>query len=93
MRLSCLGENEARIYECGVVQGWSELAGLSVPIAVAGGRIDGGDDVPALLAPRIAEALVRGTFISFPELTHFGPMEDPRAVATAIEHFFDSLGL
>jgi pimeloyl-ACP methyl ester carboxylesterase len=39
---------------------------------------------PALMAPAVAEAVPGGRFASFPDLTHFAPLEDPGLIAEAI---------
>jgi hypothetical protein len=51
----------------------------------AGGEADG----PARLAPLIVERLPRGRFEPHPELSHFGPMEDPAGMARAVRAALD----
>ena len=43
---------------------------------------------PALVAPAVAEALPHGSLRSFPDLGHFGPLEDPDGVGAAIAETF-----
>lgn len=76
------GEAEATCYEGAALHGaWDRLGELDVPVTLAGA----GDEVspPARwldpLAGRIRGARLR----RWPDLTHFGPMEDPAAVGRA----------
>ena len=39
---------------------------------------------PAAFAPQIAEALPHGELVVFDHLGHFGPLEDPDAVAADV---------
>ena len=39
---------------------------------------------PAMVAPMVAEQLPNGTLVSFGNLSHFGPMQDPPRIAAAI---------
>ncbi len=78
-------EHEARTYEMGQQLGAFELlGGVHCPVLVAHGG-DGG--MPALFAPMIAEQLPRGELRAFPDLGHFGPLEDPVAFAAAAREF------
>ena len=43
--------------------------------------------MPALIAPAVAEALPRGELRSFPDLGHFGPLEDPERFAGVVREF------
>jgi pimeloyl-ACP methyl ester carboxylesterase len=59
------------------------LAGVACPVTfVSGGRTDTpfGDD----LLRRLAEQLPDGRVEVFPELGHFGPLQDPAAIAASI---------
>jgi len=92
VHLSCLGENEARVFESGTPQDLSTYAAITTPMVVArGGTADEGD-IPAMVAPMIADALGNATLETFDDLTHFGPMEDPGAVAGSIRSFFERIG-
>ncbi len=59
--------------------GWSLLGQVRCPVTV----LRGGDDTggPAGLAPRIVEHLPAGHLEEHPELGHFGPLEQPDAMA------------
>ena len=55
---------------------------VKITLVTVAASVDGGG--PAGVAPAIADALPRGRLERFPHLTHFGPMEDPAGIATAI---------
>jgi pimeloyl-ACP methyl ester carboxylesterase len=83
--LKATPEHEARTYEHGHRHGAFERLGeVRCPVLVAHGG-DGG--MPALLAPMIVEALPAGQELAFPDLGHFGPLEDPEAFAAAVREF------
>lgn len=75
--LKCLPEHEARTYESGANhETWAELGKLRVPTWV----ISGADlpMSPSGIAPGIASQISGSTFVRFEQLTHFGPMQDPK---------------
>ena len=85
VRLACAAETEARTFEASGGLSLQEAAGIDVQATVAAGTV-GGDPNPAAFAPGLADTLPRGQFQSFSNLSHFGPLEAPRVVATkAIE--------
>lgn len=92
VRLSCLGENEARVFESGIPQDFSTYAAVRTPMVIACGGTAEKGDVPAIVAPLVAEALGNATLETFSDLTHFGPMEDPEAIAASILRFFEKIG-
>jgi hypothetical protein len=49
----------------------------------------GDDDGPARMAPLIVERLPQGRLEAHPELSHFGPMEDPAGMALAVRAALD----
>ncbi|MFT7474654.1 MAG: pimeloyl-ACP methyl ester carboxylesterase [Verrucomicrobiales bacterium] len=79
--LKCSPESEANTYlNAGEIHlGLLDQIALDVVVAVSG---DGG--FPAQLAPQVADALPNGRLLEFPTLTHFGPLQDPVAVANAM---------
>lgn len=80
-------ENEARTYEMGSQHHTFErLDRIACPVLLGHGA-DGG--FPAILAPMIAERLPHGEVRAFPELGHFGPLEDPVMIAAAAREFLD----
>lgn len=80
-------EHEARTYEMGSQhRTFEQLDRIDCPVLVAHGA-DGG--LPAVIAPMIAERLPHGEVRAFPDLGHFGPLEDPVVVAAAAREFLD----
>ena len=87
VRLRCHPEVEAEIYRMGSAHdGFSRLADVCCPVAVVcGERTDA--FTPPLIA-RQAEALPHGRAEVLPGLGHFGPLEDPGAVAESVLRAF-----
>lgn len=91
VRLSCEGENEARVFESSEALDFGRLAAIQVPAVVAAGGVD--DDahaLPALVASFVAEALGHGRLERHRELSHLGPMEAPADIAASIQRHFGS---
>ncbi len=87
--LKCLPENEADVYAHGMSHhAFAALHEVSCPVTIAVGVED---TVPAVFARQIADALPRGTVASFPELAHFGPLENPSLVAASILDAFSTV--
>lgn len=88
VRLKCRGDVEAATYEMAARHGAVErLEEIACPVVLAsGGRTDTmfGPDLMA----RLAERLPAGRAEPFPDLGHFGPLEDPGAVASSIRRAF-----
>lgn len=85
--LKCLPENEAEVYAHGMSHhAFAALHEVTCPVTIAVGVEDA---VPAVFAGAIAEALPYGTLASFPDLAHFGPLEDPALIAASILESFD----
>ena len=84
--LKCTPESEASTFmNAGSIR-LVHLAEIESPVIVAKSG-DGG--MPAQLAEGVADALPNGTLRHFPAMTHFGPLQDPVAVANAVR---DQLG-
>lgn len=85
VRLKARREHESRTYETGSAHGgFARLGDVTCPVLVAhGGDAEG----PAMLAPLVADALPRGELRAFPELGHFGPLQDPAWFATLVTEF------
>lgn len=87
LRLKCRPEDEARMYEMMPEHGaFRGMADVRCPVALnCGSETDAfGEPVIKLLAARLPEATVE----VHPGLGHFGPMEDPAAVAASIRRAF-----
>jgi pimeloyl-ACP methyl ester carboxylesterase len=82
VELKCTPEVEAAVFRASFSSGAFERLGeVRCPVTVA---VSGDGGMPARLAPLAAAALPHGRLESYPELTHFGPMEDPARLAPAI---------
>lgn len=78
--LRCRPTTEAEVFRRAAASGaWGAVTSIEIPVAVVAGRPDGVG--PGAFAPTTAEALPRGTLIVRPDLGHFGPLEDPVAMA------------
>jgi len=83
VELRCPPEVEAETFEMGVRhRAFEHLGEVRCPVTVLRGRDDGLG--PAAMAPRIAAELPLGRLEEHPELGHFGPLEDPAAMAASI---------
>jgi pimeloyl-ACP methyl ester carboxylesterase len=83
VRLSCRGEDEARVFEGAMTNGaWFRLGQIKAPVTLACGTGDAHFNEEALTAAaaRIPEARLD----VLPRVGHFGPMEEPEAVAASI---------
>jgi pimeloyl-ACP methyl ester carboxylesterase len=82
VELKCAPEVEAAVFEMGGNHGaFARLGEVACPVTV----VASGDGAPpSWAAPHIAAALPHGRSLTMEQLTHFGPMEDPDAVAAAI---------
>jgi pimeloyl-ACP methyl ester carboxylesterase len=87
VELKCAPDVEARVFRGSSGHPtFDRLGEVRCPVTVAaGGEADG----PARLAPLIVERLPRGRFEPHPELSHFGPMEDPAGMARAVRAALD----
>jgi pimeloyl-ACP methyl ester carboxylesterase len=82
VELKCRPEVEAEVYQRGMHhQAAAHLDAVRCPVTVVGGG-DGG--MPARLAPAIAAGLPHGRLAHHPLLGHFGPLQDPAAIAADI---------
>ncbi|MEY2420739.1 MAG: hypothetical protein QOI95_806 [Acidimicrobiaceae bacterium] len=83
VRLKCLPEYEAATFAA-TGQATVEIAAkVLTPTTVAVGHVEG-DWGPALFAPAVVEAMPHATIQRFERLGHFGPLQDPIAIANAI---------
>ncbi len=82
VRLRCRSESEARTFESNGAIHLGVVGDVVAPTVVAVGGTDPG--MVADFAPALADALPHGTLERHPTLGHFGPLQDPAAVAAAI---------
>ena len=84
--LKCTPEVEARVFEGGFGQDtFGVLERVLCPVTLVIGADGPG---PAGFGPPVAEALPAGRLERHPELTHFGPMEQPAAMAASVRATF-----
>lgn len=79
--LKCRRDTEAEVFMNAQTDTFEHLGLVQPPITVAG---SGDGEGPAQFARAVAEALPKGTFEYYGDLTHFAPLEDPDRIAAAI---------
>jgi pimeloyl-ACP methyl ester carboxylesterase len=80
VRLTCRPEWEAATFRmAGGSPGWDAAAVVEIPVAVVVGEDTAMG--PSAFGPGLAERLPAGRLVRHPELTHFGPFEEPAALA------------
>jgi pimeloyl-ACP methyl ester carboxylesterase len=78
--LRCRPSTEAEVFRPAAASGaWGAVRSIEIPVAVVAGRPDGVG--PGTFAPATAEALRKGALFVRPDLGHFGPLQDPAAMA------------
>ena len=82
-RLKCLPEHEAATFAATGKATVDVAAKVLTPTTVAVGHVEG-DWGPALFAPAVVEAMPNATLERFDMLGHFGPLQDPTAIASSI---------
>jgi pimeloyl-ACP methyl ester carboxylesterase len=87
VELKCTPDVEAQVFDGSVGDStFTQLDRVRCPVTVA---VSGDGDGPAQIAPLIVETLPEGHLERHPTLTHFGPMEDPAGMATAVRSALD----
>lgn len=80
--LKCRPETEAATFEGGLhAHAFESLGEVQAEVVVA---VSGDRQAPAMIGPLVADALPHGRLEPHPDLTHFGPLERPAAIAAAI---------
>lgn len=86
--LKCTPEHEARTYESGAIhETWEQLRDLAVPVWFVSGEpspVPPASLVRPLAAHVSATSSVRCTLVEWPDLGHFGPLQDPDRFAALI---------
>lgn len=86
--LACRPDDEAAGYRMGARHhAWDALGTVRCPVLIVRGRHD--VPGPATVAPMIADRLPAGHLEDHGDLGHFGPLEDPLAMARSIRSFHD----
>jgi pimeloyl-ACP methyl ester carboxylesterase len=81
--LRCRPSTEAEVFRQAASSGaWGVLTSVRIPVAVVAGRHD--EAGPAAFAGAAAETLPEGSLALEPDLGHFGPLEDPAALAEEV---------
>ncbi|MDH4362722.1 MAG: alpha/beta hydrolase [Acidimicrobiia bacterium] len=83
--LRCQPEHEASVFEHHNAGTFEAAEALSMPIVVAASG-DGGD--PAEWVRSAADLNPRLTLVNYPDLTHFGPLQEPDRLAVDVALFF-----
>ena len=85
--LRCRPVDESQVYRMGAQHGaFAHLGEVTIPVTIATGATD--PVGPAAFAAAIADALPQGELVVFDELGHFGPLQDPAAVAADVRRAF-----
>lgn len=89
VRLKCRPEHEARVYEQGTRHdAFRRLAEVGCPVTIARGERSVA--MPAEVVETQVAGLPDGRLEVLPRLGHFGPLEDPEALAAAVRHAFST---
>jgi pimeloyl-ACP methyl ester carboxylesterase len=80
VRLKCLPEVEASLFEQGRFSKLEDVEATMAPTVIAVGR-DDGDFGPSQLGPPLAAALADGVLVRYGHMGHFGPLQDPWTIA------------
>ena len=83
VELKCHPDHEASVYAMGVMNGlWPLLPSIKAPTVIACG--ESSDTITPAYANAIARRMPNAELLTMPGLGHFGPMQDPDAIAAAI---------
>jgi pimeloyl-ACP methyl ester carboxylesterase len=83
VRLKCRPEWEAATFDADGKPTVETAAEVTTPTVISVG-VDEGSWSPSMFGPAIAAAMPNARLERHPTLGHFGPLQDPRAIATAI---------
>lgn len=91
VRLKCRGESEALVYEMASAHdGFARMSDVRCPVLLASGS-DSDALGPAIIRS-LQDRLPDSRTEELPRIGHFGPLEDPPAVAASIERFLADVG-
>lgn len=81
--LKCRPEVEAAVFRMGGLhQAFEHLGEVQCPVTIGVGEVTGFG--PAAAAVPVVAALPRGSLDEYPELGHFGPLQDPARIAARV---------
>lgn len=87
--LRCRPDDEARIFEMGPHHdAWEHLDAVRCPTWIIKGATEPG---PSMMAAGVADRLPDATLVDHPDLGHFGPMQDPTAMALSLRRLVDAV--
>lgn len=90
VHLKCTPEHEARTYETGGAHDtFDRLGQLRVPVRYLSGRVEPGQ--PSAVTELLAARTPGAAYHRLEHVGHFGPMEDPAALAAEIARFIDGI--
>jgi pimeloyl-ACP methyl ester carboxylesterase len=91
VHLKCAPEHEARTYEMGGAHAtFDRLGDLRVPARYLSGRVDAGQ--PSAITELLAQRTPGAVYHRIDHVDHFGPMQDPEAIAHDVDRFAAGLG-
>jgi len=82
VQLKCPGEVEATVFENSMSGVYEQLPNIETRVTVVG---SGDGSLPAQLAEAAADQMPHGTYVFEKDLTHFGPFQDPAAMAASVQ--------
>ena len=83
--LRCTPENEAQTFENSLAGVYERIGELAARFGVAH---SGDGEAPAVMGVRLCEEDERFHSLPYPDLTHFGPLQDPGRIAADLRSFF-----
>lgn len=81
VRLKCEPESEARTFECETKMTLDRVSDLDVHAVIG---VGGDEPTSTLFGEPLAQAMRNATLIRYPNLGHFGPLQDPASIAADI---------
>ena len=85
VRLRCEPESEAQIFENSLCGAFYHLGEIGFPFLVAA---SGDGQAPAMVAETVVAQNSNFELAEYPDLTHFGPFEDPKRIAADAAEWF-----
>jgi len=89
VELRCKPEDEAQVFENSLCGAFDRLAEIKFPLLVAA---SGDKNPPAEIAPQVVSANSQFQLAQYPDLTHFGPLQQATAIGNDIALWFGTEG-